>query len=1082
MEISEITSNTFWKGEVGVKGLAEDQGERYKVSLYVKGKQVFDYSCTCKEGNSYKGMCRHCTALFEKWKKEEEEKNGRIVYTSQEVRTLIRQYTNWEVARIMAEGEEEKVRLIPQLRFGKNSLMAEFRVGRGRTYIVKNLIEFVSALETGSIAEYGKNFSFHHNPEIFTEDSKPLVELVMELVNTYQEYYSRFQKSPLLSPSAPVIRELQIGRTEMDRFFSIVMGSTLEARDRTGEVRKVTVVDRNPHFTIKIARAGKDGIRLSIDRNLACLEGERCLYLMDKEHIYRCDRACSSTLGFFVREMLGSQGMRHEIEINERDIPLFYERVLLKVGQYWSISADDVKLEDYRPEELKARFEFSSPRKNVIVMEPTLFYGDYSFHPIEDEKVPRTICRDVPGEFRISQLISRYFRFQENDSHNLIIKDDEEGMYRLLTQGIAEFMALGEVCISEDLSRIRVLPPPKMAVGIRSAGNWLELTIDAPGMSRQDLVHLLSEYQQKKKYYRLKNGEFLQLEGGGLLTVAHLVEGLAVSKTDLQKDRMKLPRYRAVYLDSILKEESSLSLYRDQMYKSIVRGMRSVEDSDYEIPISMRQVLRGYQKVGFRWLKTLDSYGFGGILADDMGLGKTIQVIALLLDEAEKYKIREKEAEKKEKEKKAEEELERIILGNDEGEKIGKTSLIICPASLVYNWENEIFRFAPALKVLTVTGTAGERKELLEKTADYDVVITSYDLLRRDITLYEEKSFCFQVIDEAQYIKNAGTQSAKAVKSVSARTKIALTGTPIENRLSELWSIFDYLMPGFLFSYQKFKREFEAPVVRGEDREVLLRLRKMTGPFILRRLKAEVLKELPEKLETVVYSLFEKEQRELYAANASLLKKQLEEGGTAGKDKMQILSGLTRLRQICCDPALCYQNYHGESAKLETCVDLIKNGVSGGHKILLFSQFTSMLEIIGRRLRKEEIDYHVLTGETPKEERLKVVDSFHRDDVPVFLISLKAGGTGLNLTAADVVIHYDPWWNVAAQNQATDRVYRIGQEKKVSVFKLITKNTIEENILFLQESKKELAEQIITEGTISLASLGKEELMELLEE
>ena len=484
--------------------------------------------------------------------------------------------------------------------------------------------------------------------------------------------------------------------------------------------------------------------------------------------------------------------------------------------------------------------------------------------------------------------------------------------------------------------------------------------------------------------------------------------------------------------------------------------MKSVEDSDYEIPEGIRSVLRGYQKVGFRWLKTLDSYGFGGILADDMGLGKTIQVIALLMDEQEQ--------------------------GEKNGREKGKPSLIVCPASLIYNWESEINRFAPKLRVLTVTGNSEERKALLDQMAGYDVVITSYDILRRDILFYEGREFCFQVIDEAQYIKNAGTQNAKAVKAIKARTRFALTGTPIENRLSELWSIFDYLMPGFFFSYQKFKREFEAPIVRDQDKEALDRLHKMTGPFVLRRLKTEVLKELPEKLETVVYSRFDQEQQKLYAANASQLKQQLEEGGGAGKDKLQILAGLTRLRQICCDPSLCYQNYRGESAKLETCIDLVKNGVEGGHKILLFSQFTSMLEIIGKRLRKEEIDYHVLTGETPKEERLKLVESFHRDDTPVFLISLKAGGTGLNLTAADIVIHYDPWWNVAAQNQATDRVYRIGQERQVSVFKLITKNTIEENILSLQESKKNLAEQIITQGTVSLASLTTDDILELLGE
>ena len=384
------------------------------------------------------------------------------------------------------------------------------------------------------------------------------------------------------------------------------------------------------------------------------------------------------------------------------------------------------------------------------------------------------------------------------------------------------------------------------------------------------------------------------------------------------------------------------------------------------------------------------------------------------------------------------------------------------------------------LKVRTINGTAQEREELLNAASEGEILVTSYDLLKRDIAFYEEKEFRFQIIDEAQYIKNASTQSAKAVKSVNARTRFALTGTPIENRLSELWSIFDFLMPGFLFSYQRFKKEYELPIVRDQDEACLKGLHRMIGPFIMRRLKKDVLKELPDKLENVIYSGFEKEQKDLYTANAWQVRQQLEQAGDGGSDRIQILAQLTKLRQICCDPHLCYSNYNGSSAKLETCIDLIRNGVEGGHKILLFSQFTSMLEIIEKRLKKEGMAYYILTGATPKEERLHMVNSFKDDGVPVFLISLKAGGTGLNLTAADVVIHYDPWWNVAAQNQATDRTHRIGQEKQVTVFKLITKGTIEENILKLQESKKNLAEQIITEGTVSLGSLTKDDLIGLL--
>ena len=362
------------------------------------------------------------------------------------------------------------------------------------------------------------------------------------------------------------------------------------------------------------------------------------------------------------------------------------------------------------------------------------------------------------------------------------------------------------------------------------------------------------------------------------------------------------------------------------------------------------------------------------------------------------------------------------------------------------------------------------------------MLITSYDLLKRDVEHYKNICFRYQVADEAQYIKNASTFSARAVKAIDVRTRFALTGTPVENRLSELWSIFDYLMPGFLFSSQHFKKKYEGPIVRDGDEEALKRLQKLTGPFVLRRVKKDVLKELPEKLEQVVYSAFGEEQKKLYAANVLELKKKLEAGdlGDSGKERLQILKDLMRLRQICCHPGLCYENYKKGSGKLETCMALVRKAVAGEHKILLFSQFTSMLGLIEERIKEEGISCYKLTGATSKEERSRLVDEFQRDGVPVFLISLKAGGTGLNLTAADIVIHYDPWWNVAAENQATDRSHRIGQEKQVTVYKLIARNTIEENILKLQALKQRLSEQIVTEGTRSLASLTKEDILSMI--
>ena len=382
-----------------------------------------------------------------------------------------------------------------------------------------------------------------------------------------------------------------------------------------------------------------------------------------------------------------------------------------------------------------------------------------------------------------------------------------------------------------------------------------------------------------------------------------------------------------------------------------------------------------------------------------------------------------------------------------------------------------------------IAGNQEERREKIEQYGEYDVLVTSYDTLRRDIPFYEGKEFRCEVIDEAQYIKNHTTAAAKAVKVIKSRHRFALTGTPIENRLSELWSIFDYLMPGFLYGYETFRREIETPIVKNQDEDVMKRLQKMTGPFILRRLKENVLSDLPEKLEETRYVRFDGEQKNLYDAQVVHMRETL--AGQAeeefNKNRFQVLAELTRLRQICCAPSLCFENYRGSSAKVDACVQLILSAIDGGHRMLVFSQFTSMLEILEKELDKEEIQYYVITGSTPKEERLRLVKAFNSGSVPVFFISLKAGGVGLNLTGADVVIHYDPWWNQAVQNQATDRAHRIGQTKKVTVYKLIAKNTIEEKIQKLQETKQDLADQIIGGETGQLAGMSREDILALLE-
>ncbi|MBQ8093189.1 MAG: DEAD/DEAH box helicase [Clostridia bacterium] len=444
-----------------------------------------------------------------------------------------------------------------------------------------------------------------------------------------------------------------------------------------------------------------------------------------------------------------------------------------------------------------------------------------------------------------------------------------------------------------------------------------------------------------------------------------------------------------------------------------------------------------------------------------MGLGKTLQMIALFKADKEAAQQSGKRGRKTEPEP-------------------TKPSLVICPASLIYNWQEEIEKFAPDLKVTVLSGTQGVRKKALADADGVDVYVTSYDLLKRDIALYEGVSFDNCVLDEAQYIKNAKAAVSKSVKLIQSDHRFALTGTPIENRLSELWSIFDFLMPGFLYSQLKFEKDFEIPIAKYKDEDMTEKLKNMTSPFILRRKKMDVLKDLPAKLEEVRYARLEGEQQTIYDAQVVRMKEMLAGGELAGEEKIKIFAELMRIRQICCDPSLLFENYKGESAKREACLELVKSAIEGGHRMLIFSQFVSMLNLLEEDFAREGIETYKIIGSTPKEKRISMVRQFNDNDVPVFLISLKAGGTGLNLTGADVVIHYDPWWNLAAQNQATDRAHRIGQTRQVTVFKLILKGTIEERIMALQDAKKDLAEAILEGSNESIMSLSAEELMSLL--
>ena len=531
----------------------------------------------------------------------------------------------------------------------------------------------------------------------------------------------------------------------------------------------------------------------------------------------------------------------------------------------------------------------------------------------------------------------------------------------------------------------------------------------------------MESYQKKKRFYKLSSGDYLDLTDADSLAQADLLmNALDLSPESVIAHGAKVPLYRALYLDKLLEEHEALASSRDRIYRSLIRNFHTIGEAEAEPPKTLENTLRPYQSYGFKWIKTLEGAGFGGILADEMGLGKTLQMISVLsssyLDIASSAATPAVTAALSDPATLTTPAAPitggaSAFQNTKKGERadlLFPPSLIVCPASLVYNWQEEFHKFAADLSVTPITGGASAFQKLEAHWADRQIYIISYDLLKRNLARLNDKTFFYVILDEAQYIKNAGAAAAKSVKTLKAAHRFALTGTPIENRLSEMWSIFDFLMPGFLYGRKEFEKKWEVPITKSHDADASTQLRKMTSPFILRRKKEEVLKDLPAKLEEVRYVQIEGEQQKLYDAQVLRLKNALGEWEIPGQ-KMRVFAELTRIRQICCDPSL-----------------------------------------------------------------------LNEGAVPIFLISLKAGGTGLNLTGADVVIHYDPWWNVAAQNQATDRAHRIGQTRQVTVYRLIIKDTIEERILELQNTKRDLAESILEGDSTSLSSLSHEELLELI--
>lgn len=1054
---------------------ADGSEHETQVSIDEDENQIVGSLCSCSDFYQSEGLCCHCVAILLKYISRRHIQTSFPAKKQNRIgQTLIESYIHQSSGtHYPAEASETKVliELEPILHKQYHKLSVDFKIGTGKKYVIKDLLEFARLIHQGELFQYGKNLKFFHEPEAFTTESRNMLAFIMQRIEEYEYHFHCVQDSTYRFQTMKALRYLPLSPTAVDMFLNMMIGHTLQF-DLDNHIRPIYVTDGDPELTLELKAEDSDTYHLTIEDCLI-LSGARTFWILKDKILYRCSEAFKKDMQPYLTE-LNRQKVR-EITLSEKQLRPFYGSVLKHLEAHTDFHTEGVDLTDYEPPEAHFSIYLDNPAENIISCTAYARYGEETFSlatPISCEDG----FRDASMENRILTAIQTYFQpaaISGNEDSpvadaDFIISHDDQAAFLFLEQGLPHFYELAEVFISSNMKRIRILSAPRTAVGVSVSNGLLEIDIHSDSLPYEELAGILNSYRRRQKYYKLKSGEFLKLENNSLSVLSELADGLRLSEQAIRGGRISVPLYRASYIDAVLTSHNSdIQSHRDRYFKSLIRDMKSVADSDYEVPDAMKPILRDYQKTGYRWLCTIAQLGFGGILADDMGLGKTLQIITLL-EHAR---------------------LEAISKTVDLTDTASHTacpppvSLIVCPSSLVYNWDSEIEHFAPNLKTLLITGTAQERQELLTHYADYDVLITSYDMLKRDIASYDNLHFHYQIIDEAQYIKNHRTQAARSVCSIHSVTRFALTGTPIENRLSELWSIFEYLMPGFLYPYAYFRSELEQPIVENKDQIAATRLQQLVRPFIMRRLKTDVLKELPDKLEHAVYAQMTDEQNKLYTANTLKLQKDLEQQSDSmfKTSKIQILAELTKLRQLCCDPSLIYQNYHGGSAKLDTCIQLIENAMAGGHKILLFSQFTSMLDVIERRLKAERILYYRLDGSTKSEQRTRLVNAFNENKIPVFLISLKAGGTGLNLTGADIVIHYDPWWNAAAQNQATDRAHRIGQTHTVTVYKLIARHTIEEKILELQENKKTLSDQILSEKGVTASQLTKEELLQILQ-
>ncbi len=956
---------------------------------------INDYSCTCPQ---YEKMdtCKHIAAAILKYQEElfMDDPLDPVVYQLNIGSQILDKFYEPKKSTI-----KKRLNLTVDLELSESYyyndyIKVKYKIGLDRMYTLNNKYHnFMYAYSQNRPYKLATKLTYDPHEHYFDKIDKEILDYNIHI-------FQRGFYECLLRPN------------DLDSFMEL-----LKDKDYTIDSRRYRGYTLENPFHINLTKDG-DNYTLNIDniKEITPLL-EDTPYFYDNKKVYKVDSNI-----YKLYRLLAD---------NDLEMFMFSKKDLGKfTGGLLSLLKDNIHLAENITEitiptapTAKLYFDFYY---NAIECQIKLTYGNKEIDYFSKDP---GIAHDNEFEGNIIQRLSD-FGFTVNNEHITLEDIDEIGEF--LEKGVYEISEEYEVFTSKKIKDTNIVKQTQNSVSFSiGKDNILSYNFKLDGIESDELTDVLTSLKSKKHYHRLKSGAIIDLNADtNLQNLGELTDNLDLTKKEITEGEGTIPKYRALYLDS-LKNNYSTLIKTNNSFDELINKFLTYKDSDITLDKKEIKVLRDYQLTGVKWLYNIYKTGFGGILADEMGLGKSIQLIYLT----------------------------KLIIKENPKAKI----LIVAPTSLIYNWQKEFDKFGSELKYKVFAENKSQRLNDLENTDDINIMITSYGLIRNDLEKYKKISFELIAIDEAQNIKNPNTGISKAVKSLNANVKFALTGTPIENSLLELWSIFDFIMPGYLASRDKFNSLYSVKDIE-EETDNLKRLNTQISYFILRRKKKDVVKDLPDKLENNIYIDLGKTQKKVYAAEVQKTKEELDEliqteGWT--KARFKILQLLTKLRQICIDPSIIFDNYKGESAKIDELLKIVEETKANGHKMLIFTTYKKALDLIIPKLNNIGVSSYYIDGSVSSKIRMELVDKFNNDDTDVFIITLKAGGTGLNLTSATVVIHLDLWWNPQVENQATDRAHRIGQKNTVEVIRLITKGTIEERILELQNKKRKLAELLI---------------------